>query len=263
MVDFNDFKKSLAKNKDISEDVITLPSNKNTKLTIRPMKVKEQRAILKALEKKDEYLVNTAFDQLLERCVISVDGESFDCDDLIIQDRSYVLIKIRQLSTGNEAKISHICPVSGKVVNDIEIDLNDLDVDFFDDEEELAKEIQLSDSVKVKVGPVTRKDEKQMDKWAKNSKDKDSIIDKRYCAYASIIKEIQFKGEDAEDFEKVETTYEQKVQFVVDSCSHKDLEKFDEYLKTLDFGIRLKFHFKSDEYENEEEEVNLISFFIM
>lgn len=261
-IKFSDIKNKFSKeiNKEIPQLSVDLPSGLG-KATIIPMKVREQKAFLKALEKQDEYLINEAFDKIILSCVVSINGDPVDPDDLCIQDRTYLLLMIRKL-LNPKAKISHICPVSEKVYNDIEIDLNELATVNFEGKS-LVKTIDLNENIKVNLGPVTRKDEKQMEQWIKTkSKDK-SVVDKRYCAYAAIVKSIQFKNQETEEFEIQELTFDNKVELISDVCPHYVIDAFDTYIKSLDFGIKLKFHFKSDVYENEQEDAMLISFFIM
>lgn len=268
MSNFSDIKKKFAleMNKDIATEAVDLPSGLG-KATLVSMKIKEQKDFLKALEKQDEYLINEAFDKILLKCVLSINDAPVDLDQLCIQDRTFLLLMVRKL-LNPKAKISHICPVSEKVYNDIEIDLNTLEVTPYTGKK-LIEEISLNDNIKIKIGPVTRKDEKEIERWIKGkSKDK-SLVDKRYCAYAAVIKEVIIKNQDTGEFESQELNFDNKVELIVDVCSQNVIDIVDNYIKTLDFGIKLKFNFESKDesgkviYQNSEEEAMLISFFIM
>lgn len=262
MVDFNDFKKRIAIdiNKSIPTAAVELPSN-GAKALIRSMKVKDQKDFLKALEKKDEYLINECFDMILSTCVESIDGKGFDNDLLCIQDRSYLLLKIREVTTGPLAKISHICPQSGKVVNDIEIDISKLPVDKFLGKD-INQTVDLTENIRVVLSPVTRKIEKEIESWFKKQPGEASMVDRRYCAYAGVIRKVLVKT--GEEYEEVDgLTFDKRLEFLTQYCPPQQLKKLDDYMSILDFGIRPVFHFKSDVYENEKEEANLISFFIM
>lgn len=260
MTTFSDFKKkySIDQSKEIPQGAVTLPSN-GTKATIRPMKVKEQKDFLKAFEKKDEFLLNEAFDRILSSCVISVDDKPYDNDVICVQDRTFLLIKIRQLTSGDKIKIPHYSADSDKV-QQIEVDISKFPVETH--EGNLNSEIDVSESVKLVLGPVTRKNEKDLEKYLKSKGDlKDSVIERRYCAYAALIKEIKSK-DDKGEWSKVDATYENMVEFVTSHCSEKELKQIDEYTKTLDFGIRLKL---SDAAESSDvnDEASLLSFFII
>jgi hypothetical protein len=260
MSKFDDFKKKFAleTNKDIPQDVVDLPSGFG-KATIIPMKVKEQKDFLKALEKQDEYLINEAFDKILIRCVIFINGNPCDIDALCIQDRSYLLLMIRKL-TNPKAKISHICPVSEKVYTNIEIDMTTLETEKFEGTS-LTKEELVSLNIKILLGPVYRKDEKDVEKWLKSkSKDK-SVIDKKYCGYAAVVKEIFIRDDENSDWQPQQFSFDNKVEFITEMCSQTVTASIDEFIKTLNFGIKTTFNFKSDEFEGEQEAM-LISFFM-
>jgi len=263
MAGLKELRQKMATEKQIAEKTVELPSNRK-RASIRPMKVKEQRAVLKAIEKRDEYNINNAFDAILDKCVVSIEDEPYENDDIVIQDRTFLLIKIQELSTGSKTKISHINPETEEVVNDIEVDISKFPVNYF--EGELEKEVQLSEHIYAKLGPVTRGDEKDIDRWIRKNKSEESLIDRRYCAYASVIKSIFSKDIDEETEEQSITEYDvsfdDKVKFIDENCSSEELKVIDNFIKTLNFGIELKFHFEDNGYVNEEEEANILSFFI-
>lgn len=266
MGSFADFKKKSAIQgaADIPQAAVKLPSN-GKKATIRPMKVKEQKEFLKAFEKQDEFLLNEAFDHILAKCVDSIDGDAYDGDTLCVQDRTFLLIKIRQLTSGDKIKIAHFIQEKNKV-EQIDVDLSQFEVLYRDDE--INKEIVLNDAVKVIVGPVTRKNEKDIEQYLKKKgpTNKDSMIERRYCAYAAIIKEIWFtetKEDNKKETNKVDASFSDIVEFITDFNGDKDLKKLDEYATTLDFGIKLKFPINVEGYQNDQEEASLLSFFIM
>lgn len=264
-ISFNDFKKkfSIDTNKSISTHSVVLPSD-GSKALIKPMRVKEQREFLKALEKKDEFLVNEAFDKILSNCVESIDGNPFDNDLLCIQDRTYLLIEIRKISTPDKiVKISHIDQATQKVYNDIPVDLSQLKV-IPSSRKVLWEDIELNEFTKIRLGPVTRKNEKDLEAWVK-AKSKDSVIDRRYCAYAALVKKFFAKDDNGEYIEVDGAKFSDIHDFIINNCSQDHLALFDDYVKSLDFGIKLTFHFKNDEdgIDRPEEEANLISFFIM
>jgi hypothetical protein len=262
-ITFDDFKKkfSIETNKTIPQDVVELPSS-GAKATIRPMKVREQKEVLKALEKRDEFLINEALDAILSNCVITIDDAAFDGDKLCIQDRTYLLMRIRQLTTGPKAKISHVSNKTGKVHENIEIELDKLPVDKYQGTN-LNQAIDVAEGIRLHLGPVTRKNEKDIEKYLKANKD-NTLIDRRYAAYAAIIKSVSMKTEGADTYEKLNLTFDQALEFVNKMTAQQDLDKIDEYIKKeLDFGLRLTFNFKDGDYENPKEELTLISFFIM
>lgn len=265
---FKDFKKSIVinNNKDAPQASVELPSNR-AKALIRPMKVKDQKDFLKALEKRDEFLINEAFDKILSSCVITVDDAPFDNDLICIQDRMFLLIKIKELSSGSKISIPHVFTDNeGKEKSQqIEVDMSTFKIIYKDSE--VSKAIFINPDTKLILGPSTRKNEKDLEKWIKTKAvSKDSLVERRFSAYATLIKEIWFRTTDdkgvSSEFEPVTISFDEKVEFVIDVCTDKDLKKFEEYAKELDFGIKLIVPVHVPGYDNEDEEVNLISFFI-
>ena len=265
---FKDFKKTVVinNNKDAPQASVDLPSNR-AKALIRPMKVKDQKDFLKALEKRDEFLINEAFDKILSACVISINDEPFDNDKICVQDRMFLLIKIKELSSGSKINIPHVITDSeGKEkTQQIEVDMSTFNIVY--KEGDVEQEMFINPDTKLILGPSTRKNEKDLEKWIKTKAvSKESIVERRFSAYATLIKEIWFRQTDEKgekkDFEQISTSFDETVEFVIDVCTDKDLRKFEEYAKELDFGIKLVVPVHLPGYDNDNEEVNLISFFI-
>lgn len=263
--DFKKFKNSIVKDKNthISQAIVELTSDKR-RAAIKPMTVKDQKEFLKAMEKQDQYLINQSFDAIIERCVDNIEGQPFDGDYLTLQDRTYLLLKIRQQTTGDKTKITHIHSKTGEPVQDVEIDLKQaLQVKYFEGDS-LTKEMKLSDNVKILLGPVLRKDEKELDTWCRKTENKDSIVNRKYASYATLIKKVFYINPETKELEEVtDLTFDNKVDIVTDCFDLKQTQEVEDFVKTLDFGATVKFRFDDKNgYVNDEEEVNFISFFI-
>jgi hypothetical protein len=207
-------------------------------------------------------MMNEALDVILLNGVLSIDEKPFDLDSLCNQDRTFLLIQIRKLTFGPNAKIAHQCPVSQKIIQDIEINLDDMRVDYYEGTN-VIRELAITDDVKIALSPFTRKDEKQVEKWMKAQGTSLTQTDLRYAQYASLIHGAWFKS-DSGEWEEVILSFSEKQDLLLNHCSRQDLDEFNKYLKEeLDFGIRLKFAFKSDSYENAEEEASPIAFFMV
>lgn len=263
--DFKKFKNSIVKEKNtnIPQAIVELTADRR-RAAIRPMSVKDQKEFLKAMEKQDQYLINQAFDSILERCVDNIEGAPFNGDDLPLQDRTYLLLKIRQQTTGDKTKITHIHPKTGEPVPDVEIDLKEaLQVKYFEGTT-LTKELKLTDNVKVLLGPVLRKDEKELDTWCRKTENKDSIVNRKYASYATLIKKVFYIDPETKTLSEVtDLTFDNKVDIVTDCFDLKQTQEVEDFVKTLDFGATVKFRFDDKNgYVNDNEEVNFISFFI-
>lgn len=261
--DFKDLRKkiSIDRKTEIPEHSAELPYLKR-RVSYRSMKNKELKSFLKALEKRDEYAINASLDAILDSCVTTIEDEPFNNDDLCIQDRTFLLIKVRQATLGDIAKFPHVYAEDKDPV-EVDVDISEFPVVYR--EEPVDMVIKLSSGVRVYLGPVCRGTEKSMEAWTKKNASRDSVVDRRYCAYAALIEKVEIneseEGE-SENWEEVDLTFDDKVKFIEEYCSPSDIDKFDKVSDELDFGIKLTFSFKHDGYENEEEEINLLSFFI-
>jgi hypothetical protein len=258
--DFRDLKRkiSIDRTNDIPEYSSELPYLKR-KVTYRAMKNKELKSFLKAMERRDEYAINKALDDILESCVATVDNDPYDNDSIYTQDRIFLLVKVRQATLGDVAKFPHVFAEDKDPV-EVQVDLNEFPVIYKD--EPIEQIVELTSGVRVVLGAVTRGTEKQMEDWLKRNASKDSMVDRRYSAYAALIQKVEMLDDNKEDWDEVTLTYADKVKFVEEYCSPGDIEKFDTISDKLDFGIKLVFNFKHEDYENESEEINILSFFI-
>lgn len=261
MGNFTDLRKKLAQERSsVPEFSVQLPYLKKN-ATFRAMKNKELKNFLKALEKKDEYLINEAFDRILDNCVVNVEGHtSFEPDNLTIQDRTYLLLQIRRESRGNIANFPHVIDGHDTPI-EVEIDIDELLVEYKD--EPVEDEIKIKDtSFTIVLGPPTRGDEKDMENWLKTHGAKNNMADRRYCSYATIIKQVKVESEDGQEVYNL--TYDEKVKLISDHLQPSDIVPLTEFVeKELDFGVKLEFHCVSGDYENESEEINILSFFII
>lgn len=228
---------------------------------IKPLKIKDKKDLLKAIETKNEDIVNKKLDEIIIKYVEPKDGGNIDFDELTSNERQQILVYIRIAAGGNSAKIVHQCPSCESINKNIEYDLENLYLKEFNvQKEELI--VPLSNkSIKIELSPVTRKVERQIDRYVRNNKIK-AMTERQMCLVAGHIKDVWIETEEGE--QKVEfKNIEQKIEFF-DSLNGVDATNVMEVMnKCLDFGIKMPFHFKCDscEYESEEE-VNVAAFFI-
>ena len=77
-------------------------------------------------------------------------------------------------------------------------------------EGDLNKEVMINSTTKILLGPSTRKNEKDLETWIKTKGiSKESLVERRFAAYATLLKEIWFipeesKTEDASPDDKEE-----------------------------------------------------------
>ena len=115
---------------------VTLPSlgkgYKNTKkvLTIRPMTFEDEKYIA-------THPTKNILEDLLDRCVVDVDK-----DELYLEDKLFLYYKIRECSFGSSAKVTTSCSFCD-TVNELEIDLTQLQVDYAPEEFTNPREVFL------------------------------------------------------------------------------------------------------------------------
>lgn len=127
-----------ANSKEIGKIEIDLPSRNrfyadSGKITIKPLTFEEEQKILSS-SKSGTDIINL----LIKNCV-----EGVDINDLLLFDRYYLLLKVREVSYGADYKFSVTCPHCNSEVHS-ELDLaNDLSITYVEDDLEDPREIAL------------------------------------------------------------------------------------------------------------------------
>ena len=232
------------------------------KAFIKPLKVIDKKELLKAMENKNENLVNRVFDNILQKYV-EVEGYTDSLDKLVMPERQQLLASIRNANGDATATIVHVCP-SCESANTIEYDLSGLDVKYYTPSEDgdiVIKELDSNTKVEYHIKPLTRVDEKICETHINNEKIK--LESEKYMVrMASFIgKVVVVKGADRIPVEF--SNYQEKIDFyknidgVVDS-------KIKNVIKRFDFGVRMPFQFQCEhcEYTEKNDEVNVAAFFI-
>ena len=102
---------------------LTLPSTGET-LKYRPFLVKEQKELMIAQESEDDKLIESAFAQILNNCIL----EDVDPYKMPMFDVEYVFLRIRGKSVGEKVTLSLLCPDDEKTRVDVEVNLEEVDV---------------------------------------------------------------------------------------------------------------------------------------
>lgn len=216
---------------------------------VKPIKIKDKKDILKSIETKNDNLLNRALDDIIEKYVEFQRSEPVDVNKITQKEKEQILVYIR-LAAGDGVKtinIIHQCPECQKITKDIPFDVDAITVKQYD--KTIGNEVvELPGGIKVRMGPVTIADEKDIDKLNKDKKHTSSL-DKQLSTVASMIKEASV-GENRVVFKSLD----EKVSFISELQS-SDMDKITGYISQYDFGIKLPFHFKCShcEYEGDEE----------
>ena len=107
---------------------LTLPST-GEKLKYRPFLVKEQKELMIAQESEDDKLIESAFAQILNNCVL----DDIDPYKMPMFDVEYIFLRIRGKSVGEKVTLNLLCPDDEKTRVNVEIDLEEVDVQMKED----------------------------------------------------------------------------------------------------------------------------------
>ena len=120
---------------------LTLPSTGET-LKYRPFLVKEQKELMIAQESEDDKLIESAFAQILNNCVL----EDIDPYKMPMFDVEYVFLRIRGKSVGEKVTLNLLCPDDEKTRVNVEINLEEVDVQM---KEEHTNVIKLTNEINI------------------------------------------------------------------------------------------------------------------
>ena len=120
---------------------LEVPSTKE-KLAYRPFLVKEEKILLMAMEEEKESQLNRALKQVVNNCTF----EKIKVDKLPLFDLEYIFLRIRAKSIGEVTKLKLLCEDDGETYADVEINIDDINVEFQDDH---TDHIKLNDDVTV------------------------------------------------------------------------------------------------------------------
>jgi hypothetical protein len=108
---------------------VTVPSNKNKKIRMRPYTVKEEKILIAAQSSDDPDDMVEAVKQVLSNCII----EDINLDKVPLFDIEYFFVKMRAMSVNNIVELEFTDKNDGNRKHDIEVDLNDVEVRFLPD----------------------------------------------------------------------------------------------------------------------------------
>jgi hypothetical protein len=236
--------------KDVPEIRYVLPGSKEEILMV-PFTTKEQKALLKAIEKEDQYLIQEALDQILRNCVVT---PNFNPDKLLSRDRECLLIELSKNTVVDVVEHKWTCD-NEKCghVNNLVINLNTLKYEEPNVKSINSKVIELEgfevngEKLKVKLSNLTRYEEKKIFQTGKKGGEEGSLsqADLVDATFASVIRYV-------EETKKEQVANEDGVVKDVERKVFREI-KFDERLKIYSmFGLEDKKQI--EEFFNELEE---------
>ena len=113
---------------------LNLPSTGQT-IKYRPFLVKEQKNLMIAQESEDEKMMETAFAQIINDCVL----DDIDPYKMPMFDMEYVFLRIRGKSVGEKVTLNVLCPDDEKTRVNVDLDLQEVDVQMKEDHTNIVK----------------------------------------------------------------------------------------------------------------------------
>ncbi len=222
------------------------------------LKIKDKKQLLKSIESKDEDAINRNLDVIIEKYVRF--EPEISSDNITVQERYQILTYMRRAAAGDSVRIVHQCPECEKVNTDIDYELSNMKVDMFDNSKDIQNVVKVGKKISVYLGPMTRKDEKQIEAIIKKKNVKSST-EKHIISLIGIIKKIEMTEDDIVG--EVNLSSEEKLEFY-ENMGQEFIDKVIEYMKSIQCGVKLPFDFtcKHCGYHNSEEEASVASFFI-
>ena len=221
-----------------------LPSDSRT-ITFRPFTTGQMKKMLVHESSKSPFIIEQILDDVINDCVTTPD---FSVDDILLQDRFYLLLKIREHSKGDTYQYNWRCPecktdnvgavkISSMVVTPMNID---------------TTPIPLNDKLSVTMKLITRGEQKQI--YTLLDKTKLTVQQKMVeAATMSIACSLDtfISGEERDD----KVTFEEKVNVVNNFISAQTFELLKEWIVDNDFGIKFEIALTCMNEECEKQEV--------
>lgn len=240
----------------------TIPST-GEDIFLRTFTTKEQKLVLKAIEKEDQLLINEAFDTLITNCVVS---PNFKVGSLLTKDRDALLITLRKESVKDNFNFNWQCSnIDCQATNNENIQLDTIKFKDLKNKKSLSKELKLSDrDQKLLLKLPTRDLEKKMFKYVSVSSKKVSAVDVMNTTLAISIDKLIVKGEDGKT-QKLDVSFEDKVT-ILDEIDISDKKKIEEFLKGIEsygYDLNLGQHTCTECGEHTNVQLEWSDFFLM
>lgn len=213
--------------KQFSEHLVRLPFQK-VDIFYRPLKTREQKVLLKAIESNEDVLINRAFDEVIQAIVTKWNGIR-DPKEMYLKDRFYLLLSSRAKSKSSEIIFTPDCPLCGNKSEKIVLDIDKAEVKELPDELRTRKVKLLDGRYSLVLEPPRRKDEIEKDKYKRDHSDEfknRQLSIEGFLTEALMIQSVEAEGE------KELVDFPHRVQ-IMDSLTGLDKEKIDEYVNEI------------------------------
>ena len=193
---------------------LELPSTGDT-VTYRPFLVKEEKVLVIALESEDNKQITNAIKAVLKSCVLT---KGIKVEKLPTFDIEFLFLNIRGKSVGEELEVNIICPDDEKTQVPVTIDLDDIQVQKYDDHE---NQIKIDENIMMEMAYPS------LDQFIKNNFEFDE------------------KNAMAQSFELIaqciDKIYTEEEVWAAADCTKKEMNEFLESMNSTQFKLIEKF----------------------
>ena len=192
---------------------LELPSTGET-IEYRPFLVKEEKLLVLAMESEDTKTITRAIKEVLKSCIKS----KIKVEHLPTFDIEYLFLNIRGKSVGEELEVNIICPDDEKTQVPVTIDLDDIQVQKYDDHE---NQIKIDENIMMEMAYPS------LDQFIKNNFEFDE------------------KNAMAQSFELIaqciDKIYTEEEVWAAADCTKKEMNEFLESMNSTQFKLIEKF----------------------
>jgi len=193
---------------------LELPSSGET-IKYRPFLVKEEKVLVIALESEDNKEITNAIKAVLKSCVLT---KGIKVEKLPTFDIEFLFLNIRGKSVGEELEVNIICPDDEKTQVPVTIDLDDIQVQKYDDHE---NQIKIDENIMMEMAYPS------LDQFIKNNFEFDE------------------KNAMAQSFELIaqciDKIYTEEEVWAAADCTKKEMNEFLESMNSTQFKLIEKF----------------------
>ena len=206
---------------------LELPSSGQT-VKYRPFLVKEEKVLVIALESEDNKQITNAIKAVLKSCVLT---KGIKVEKLPTFDIEFLFLNIRGKSVGEELEVNIICPDDEKTQVPVTIDLDDIQVQKYDDHE---NQIKIDENIMMEMAYPS------LDQFIKNNFefDEKNAMAQSFELIAQCIDKIYTQDE---VWASADCTKKEMNEFLesMNSTQFKEIEKFFETMPKLSHTIKV------------------------
>lgn len=207
--------------------VCELPSDGKS-ITFKPFTTGQMKKMLVYENSDDPFMIESILDDIINKCVTT---EDFSVDNLLLQDRFYLLLKIREKSKGDIYNFNYKCTECDMVtpgnVKISEMEVTKMDID--------ETPIDLNDQLSVKMKMITRGEQKDI--YNRINKRKMTPTEKMVEV---ITMSVAYSMDTfiVGDEEDSDVPFEDKIDLIDNGLPSSGFETVKKWLEDNDFGLQ-------------------------